>query len=115
VAEEELESAVGDLERIRLPLLIILDEQQIATEVVFGCLVGRLLEPLGELADSAEVGLVRPITQACQLQVLEHLLGERGEGDAFSLGGGRRRADGSVRIRGTTCHGAVLLNQYPRT
>lgn len=70
VAVEEFQSGVGDLERIGLPLLIVFDEQQIASEVVFGGLVGRLIDPLCELADLAEVGLVGPFFQAGQLQVL---------------------------------------------
>jgi hypothetical protein len=73
--------------------------------------IGRFVDPLGELADGAEVGLVSPIGEPRQLQVLEHALGERREGDAFPLGGSRRGANGSLRIGGTTCHETVLLNR----
>ena len=64
VAIEELESGVGDLEGIAFPLLVVLDEQQVASQVVFGGQVGRLVEPLGELADRAEVGFVSPLAEA---------------------------------------------------
>jgi hypothetical protein len=107
MAVEELESGVGDLEGIGLPLLVVFDEQQIASEVVFGGQVRRLVDPLGELADGAEVGLVGPFLEAGQLQILEHPLGQGREGNAFSLGGSGRGASGSVRLRGTTCHEQV--------
>ncbi len=115
VAVEELQSGVGDFERVRLPLLIVLDVKQVPSEIVFASLVRGFFEPLGELPDSAEVGFPGSLFAASQLQVLLHLPGEGRQGDAFSLGGGRRGANGSVRIRGTTCHGPVLLNQHPRT
>ena len=74
---EELEPRVRDLQRIGFPLLIVLDEQQIASQIAFGGGTGRLLEPLSEFADSAEVGFVRPLTQPGQLHVVQHLLGQR--------------------------------------
>ena len=73
---KELESGVRDLEGIALPLLVILDVQQIASQVVLGRLIGRLLEPLCELTDGAEIGFMCPVGEASQLHVVEHLLGE---------------------------------------
>jgi hypothetical protein len=40
VAIEELEPGVGDLEGIGFPVLVVLDEQQVAAEIVFGGAVG---------------------------------------------------------------------------
>ncbi len=87
VRVEELQAGVSDAERVAFPLLVVLDEQQVTPQVILGGEVGGLLQPLGELADAAEVGLVSPFTEAGQLHVVEHLLGKRREGDAFALGG----------------------------
>lgn len=81
---EELESGVGDLQGVGSPLLIILDVQQVVAQFVLGGQIGGLAEPLGELADGAEVGLMRSLGESGELQVREHLLGERREGQAFT-------------------------------
>ena len=73
---EELETGVGDLEGVAFALLVVLDEQQVASEIILGGQIGRLVEPLSELSDGAEVGLVGSVRQPGQLHVVKHLLGE---------------------------------------
>ena len=51
------------------PLLVVLDEEQISPQIVLRSLVGGSLEPLSELADAAQVGLLRPLVEPRQLQV----------------------------------------------
>ncbi len=58
---------------------------------------------------------MRPLGQAGQLHILEHLSGERGEGNPFSPSGGGRRTHGSARISGTACHEQVTPEEDPRT
>jgi hypothetical protein len=58
-------------------LLVVLDEQEVASEIVFAGEIGRFAEPLGELTDGAEIGFVCPVGEARQMHVVEHLLGER--------------------------------------
>ncbi len=61
---------------IAFPLLVVLDEQEVSSEIILGGQIGRLVQPLSELAYSTEVGFVRPVGQASQLHVVEHLLGK---------------------------------------
>ena len=42
---EKLETGVGDLEGVAFPLLVVLDEQQVASQIIFGGNLGRLVEP----------------------------------------------------------------------
>ncbi len=114
VGVEELEAGVGDLERVGFPVLIVLDEQQVAAEIIFAGGLRRLAKPLRELAHGAEIGFVGSLSQASQLHVVQHLQGQRREWNPFASSGFGRRTEGSVRKLETTCHEEVLLSQHPR-
>lgn len=49
--------------------------QQVVAQFVLGGQIGGLAEPLRELADGAEVGLMSRLRESGELQVREHLLG----------------------------------------
>ena len=44
------------------------------SQLAFGNLIGRRLAEIGELPDSSQVTIMRPLTHACQLQVIARAL-----------------------------------------
>ena len=74
---EEDDAAGGDLQGAGRILALVLEIDQVLPQLVFGDLVGRLVEVSGELPDGAEVSLLRPLGEAGQLEVLVHALAKR--------------------------------------
>src|SRR5262245_23269011 len=75
---EEDDPAGGNLQRTSLVVPLVPEVEQVLTEFVLGDLIGRLVEVGGELSDNAEIGCLRSLGEACQLQVLVHALTKRG-------------------------------------
>jgi hypothetical protein len=69
---EETDAVKGDLERGGGELLVVLEKQEVFAQLLFGELVGRPAEVRRQLPDGAEIGFLRPLAQAGQLQVLLH-------------------------------------------
>jgi hypothetical protein len=69
--------------------------QEVLAEVGFGELVRRLAKVCGELADGADVGLLRPRGQSPELQIFEHALAEWRHDVPF-LGGWHRQEEGAT-------------------
>ena len=76
VGIEELDAAVGDPERPRGELPVVLEVEEVIADLMLAESVGRGVEVVGELPDGAEVGLLGALAEAGQLKVLEHPLAE---------------------------------------
>jgi hypothetical protein len=74
VGVEKLDAAVGDCQRCGGKLAIVLEVEQVLTNLLFGEPVGPCAEVIGELPHGAEVGLLGALTQAGELKVLLHPL-----------------------------------------
>ena len=75
---EEDDAAGGDLQRAGGILALVLEVEQVLPQFVFGDPVGGLAEVCGQLPDSAEVSLLRPLGEAGELQILVHSMAKRG-------------------------------------
>jgi hypothetical protein len=68
--KELLEGLRSDVDGAVRPVSIILDEEQIVSQVVFGCGIGIALEEFCELTNIADIGLLRALTSAVKLESL---------------------------------------------
>jgi hypothetical protein len=106
VGIEELDAAVGDHERRGGELLVVLEVEEVIADLMLAESVGRGVEVVGELPDSAEVSLLGALAEAGQLKVLEHPLAEcrrlaecRGHLKVLSQG------SEETPLQRTLCHG----------
>jgi hypothetical protein len=76
VGVEELDAAVGNAQRCRGELAVVLEMEEVITDLLLAEPVGSSVVVVGELPDGAEVGLLGALAEAGQLKVLEHPLAE---------------------------------------
>jgi hypothetical protein len=80
VRVEELDAAVGDLESAGRERAVVLQVQEVVTDLRLGELVRRLMEVRGQLPHGTDVGFLGAFAAACELEVLDHPLAEHGRG-----------------------------------
>jgi hypothetical protein len=74
VGIEEDETAGGNLQRTWFALPLVLEIDQVLSELALADQIGRLFEVGGHLPHSPEVRLLRPLGKAGQLKILVHAL-----------------------------------------
>lgn len=69
-SKELLEGLLSDVDGTSRPMSIVLDEEEIVSQVVFGGGIGLALEEFRELANIADIGLLRALATAVKLKIL---------------------------------------------
>jgi hypothetical protein len=69
-SKELLEGLLSDVDGTSRPVSIVLDEEEIVSQVVFGGGIGLALEEFRELANIADIGLLRALATAVKLKIL---------------------------------------------
>jgi hypothetical protein len=70
-SKELLEGLLSDVDGARRPVSIVLDEEEIVSQVVFGSGIGIALEEFCELTNIADIGLLRALASAVKLEAKE--------------------------------------------
>jgi hypothetical protein len=69
-SKELLEGLLSDVDGTSRPVSIVLDEEEIVSQVVFGGGIGLALEEFRELANITDIGLLRALATAVKLKIL---------------------------------------------
>jgi len=80
VGVEELDAAVGDLEGAGGEPAVVLEVQEIVADLRLGELVRGLAVVVRQLSHGTDVGFLGAFAAACELEVLNHPLTQRGRG-----------------------------------
>ena len=78
VRVEVADAVEGHLQRGRGELLLVLQKQEVVTDVLLAELIGRLAVVIGQLPHRPKIRLLRPLAKSGNLKVLGHLLAKRG-------------------------------------